>query len=296
MATRLKQLMEQARHEHWALGAFNAANIETIQAIYRAAQKLEAPVIIESSPGETEYIGARALHALIAAYNDQYGVQAFLNLDHAVDVDAALDAMSAEYDLIHFDGAELSYEANVRATKQVVQAGHRHRLLIEGELDHIAGSSNVHTTSASGITNQAQYTDPERAKAFVQATGIDLFAVAIGNLHGVYPDTPALDSERLGLIRAQLGCYLTLHGGSGIPDAEIKQAIAGGITKVNVNTELRMAFLTALKQAVQAPKEIAAYKVLPPVIDAVEAVVAKKITLFGSVGKAKRVWVKRIIA
>ncbi|MBI2589566.1 class II fructose-bisphosphate aldolase [Candidatus Berkelbacteria bacterium] len=290
------QLFNQARHEGWAIGAFNVANLETIQAICQAAARLEAPVLIESSPGETEYIGAKALADLVSAYRERYGVQVFLNLDHAITEEVITEALAVGYDLIHFDGGELEFAENLKRTQQLVRVVHRHKKLIEGEIDHITGSSTLHKESAKTAQDSAHFTDPEQAHEFVRVTNIDTLAVSIGNVHGVYATPPRLDLERLAKIHTQVPCFLSLHGGSGISEADIRAAIKAGITKVNVNSELRIAFLTALQKAVKAPKEMAAYKYLPPVIKAVQAIVEKKITLFGSTGKAKRTWIKRIIA
>lgn len=295
MRTSAYQWLRKAKREGWAIGAFNAANIETVKAIIQAAQNLESPVIIESSAGETDYFGAKALRKIVDIYAREAGVPVMLNLDHASDPEAIDQAIKIDFDLIHFDGSKLEYAENVARAKEVVRDAHAHDLLVEGEIDHIVGSSDVHRGSAATVQQQGNYTSPAKARDFVKATGIDTLAVFIGNVHGLYSDTPKLDIARLRKIRQEVKCFLSLHGGSGIADEDIKKAIAAGVTKINVNSELRVAFLKALRKAVKEPEEIAAYKFMPPVIDAVRRVVEQKIQLFGSAGKAKKSWDKRLI-
>ncbi len=293
MPHQARQLFERARAEQWAIGAFNAANLETIVAIFRAAKALESPVIIESSPGETAYVGPTTMRALIDNYQATYDVQALLNLDHATDIESCSTAIEAGYELIHFDGGKLEERENVMQTRRVVKGAHQHHRLVEGELDHIAGSSTVHKKKSATVQDERTYTDPERAARFVAATGIDTLAVFVGNIHGLYQDAPVLDFDRLDQIREAVPSFLSLHGGSGICDGDVQRAIKAGITKVNVNSELRLAYLESLREAVKDPKEIAPYKYMEPVIDAVQRVAAHKIKVFGSAGKAKRQWTKR---
>lgn len=289
------QWLARAKREGWAIGAFNAANIETLKAIVEAAKNLEAPVIIESSSGETDYFGARAMRSVVDIYAREAGVPVLLNLDHASDPEAIDEAIKIDFDLIHFDGSKLDYEENVSRTKDIVRDAHAHDLLVEGEIDRIVGSSDIHKTKSADVQKTGHYTTPGHAKDFVKLTGIDTLAVFIGNIHGLYADAPVLDIARLKKIRKEVNCFLSLHGGSGIADEDIKKAIAVGITKINVNSELRVAFLESLQKTVKKPEEIAVYKLMPPVIDAVRRVVEKKITLFGSAGKAKKKWKKRMI-
>lgn len=290
------RLFERAQAEGWAVGAFNAANLETIKAILGAAAKLEAPVIIESSPGETAYIGEEVLRSIVDAYEREMGVWVYLNLDHSVTVDEARAGIAAGYDLIHFDGGKLDYEENVKLTKQLVRSAHSEALLVEGEIDHITGSSDDHRSkSAATAQKLATYTDPDRARDFVKRTGIDTLAVFIGNVHGIYKGPPTLDLDRLQAIHESVDVFLSLHGGSGIASQDITTAISHGVTKINVNSELRIAFLESLQEAVKHPEEIAAYKLMTPVIEAVQTVVEKKIKMFGSGGRAKSGWVRKVI-
>ena len=247
--------------------------------------------------GEGEYFGVKALRNVIDDYQTQYNAHVLLNLDHAVDPTAAELGVESGYDLIHFDGGELEYAENVRLTRAIVQDAHQHHLLVEGEINHITGSSDDHrTTSPTAAQKEGTYTDPEQAREFVKATEIDTLAVFIGNVHGLYKTSPKLDIDRLKTIHETVDAFLSLHGGSGIATGEVKLALEHGIVKINVNSELRVAYLEALQRAVKKPKEIAAYKFMPPVIEAVQHVVETKIKLFGSAGKAKKSWVKRVIS
>ena len=291
----IRHTLTIAKEEGWAVGAFNAANISTLKAIFRAAQKLEAPVIIESSVGETEFFGHRAFREVIDSYRDLYDVQAFINLDHAVALESINEAIRVGYELVHFDGGDLPYEDNVKLAKKVVKKAHQKELLVEGEIDHITGSSKLHKSKAAQVQAEGNYTEAARAAEFVKATNVDTLAVFIGNVHGIYADSPELDLERLQEISKTVDSFLSLHGGSGIRDADIKKAIKNGISKINVNSELRLAFFNTLKDTLKTTDELAAYKFMTPVIDEVQKVVEKKIKVFGSAGKAKSKWLRRSI-
>lgn len=291
----IRHTMTIAKEEGWAIGAFNAANISTLKGIFQAAQKLEAPVIIESSVGETGFFGHRAFRDVIDSYRDLYDVQAFINLDHAVELESIETGIKVGYEMVHFDGGELTYEENVKLAKKVVSRAHRKDILVEGEIDHITGSSKLHRSKAAKAQAEGRYTDPEQAAQFVHETGIDTLAVFIGNVHGIYADPPELDLDRLKKIRQSVDCFLSLHGGSGIRDTDIKKAVTDGITKINVNSELRLAFFNALKESLKTTDELAAYKYMEPVVKAVQKVVEKKIKVFGSMGKAKSKWLRKSI-
>jgi ketose-bisphosphate aldolase len=282
----LRDWLQRAQQENFAIGAFNVANLETLKAIVNAAQKLRSPVIIEASPGESSFMGIPQLMALIDVYRDETNLPIFLNLDHAVEVEPATDAIRAGFDLIHFDGSTLPYEENIAKTKEVVALAHAQQLLVEGEMDHIQGSSADHRSeSLKDVVDSSLYTDPEKAQAFVQETHIDIFAAFFGNVHGVYQDQPQLDIERIKKISERLTCFLSLHGGSGIPDDQVRAAIqSANIVKVNVNSEMRIAFRDTLRERLNTSDEVATYKIMPEVIEAVQQVVETKINVFGSAG------------
>lgn len=295
MASSIRSVFEASRRDGWAIGAFNVSNLEEVKAVMQAAKALEAPVLLEASPGEIGYFGIRSLRAVVDEYREEHQVHAWLNLDHAVDQERVETAIELGFDAVHFDGSLLSRDENIATLKKLVPKAHARHLLLEGEPDHITGSSTSHTDSLASVQESSAYSEPEAFKAFIEETKIDTAAVFIGNVHGLYEQPKRLNLELLQELRAAVSCYLSLHGGSGIPDADVKAAIAIGISKVNVNSELRQAFAEGLRQAVRKPKELAPYKYLPVAVSAVQSVVEEKIKLFGSAGKAKQHWVKRTI-
>lgn len=288
MNASVRDVFERAQSEGWALGAFNASSIETVKGIVQAASKLRAPVIIESSTGETEYFGAKNLVDIIQNYREELNIPIFINLDHSQSEQASQEGIEAGYELIHFDGSKLPLEENIDITTRIVQSARAKGLLVEGEIDHIGGSSSPHLQeSAEKAQQQGSYTDPRKAAEFVQKTGVGVFAAFFGNVHGVYKNPPVLDFERLKAIREKVSCFLSMHGGSGIKDEDVKEAIrVGRIVKVNVNTEIRVAARVALEKTLEQTDEVAAYKFMSPVIEAIQSVVETKIQVFGSAGRA----------
>lgn len=284
----LADWLHKAQEENFAIGAFNVANLETLKAVIQAAQAVNSPVIIEASPGESTFVGVTQLKALIDAYRDETGLPIFLNLDHALELEPINASIAAGFDLIHFDGGTLPIEENITTAKDVVAAAHAKGLLVEGEMDHIQGSSADHrNTSLEDILDSSKYTDVDKAEAFVAETGVDIFASFFGNVHGVYAEPPTLDIERIRTISDRLGCYLSMHGGSGIPDEQVRAAVqAANIVKINVNSEMRIAFRDTLRDILNTTDEVATYKIMPPVIEAVQEIVEAKMHVFGSAGKA----------
>lgn len=282
-----REVLERAQKEGWALGAFNAANIETLKAIVGAANKLRAPVIVESSVGETDFFGPKNLVDVVKNFRDEFNLPIFINLDHSTSEAKVLLGIEAGYEMLHFDGSHLPVEENLEITKRIVREAHDKGLLVEAEIDRIGGSSKLHEEDVKKAQREGMYTDPERAAEFVKKTGVDTFAAFFGNVHGVYKDTKKLDFALLKEVRQAVPCFLSMHGGSGITDEAIKKAIrVGKIVKVNINTELRVAFRDALEKMIADSQEVAVYKMMPPVIQAVQDIVETKIKIFGSVGKA----------
>lgn len=279
-------ILTKAKNEGYALGAFNAGNMEVIKAISQASLNQQAPLILETSAGEIEYLGMKNFLSLVANYQQENNLDILTNLDHGPGLEECQNAIENGYNLIHFDGSALPYEENVKITKILVEQAHQKGLLVEAEMDRIMGESKAHLEAPESIQAQGNYTDPEKAAAFVAATGCDILAVFIGNLHGVYQQEPRLDLERLGLIAEKVPCFLSLHGGSGLLADDIQKAIQiGHIVKINVNTELRLAYRSTLENVLRGSDEVAVYKIMPPVIAAVQKVVEEKIQLFGSQGK-----------
>ena len=277
--------LNRAKEEHFAIGAFNAANIETIKAIVAAAKNTNAPVIIEASQGEVSYIGGKNFVAIVRNAAEETGLPIFTNLDHSPTLDAARQGLAWGFDLVHFNGSTLGYDENLNQTKTIVAEAHAKNVLIEAELDTIPGGSSFHTVSAEEELKQTKLTDPDQAAAFSEKTNTDILAASFGSVHGFYQTQKHIDLTRLREIRTKTNCFLSLHGGSGMPNEQVKEAIKIGIVKINVNSELRLAFKKTLKEALADNQELAVYKIMPPVIDAVRQVVEEKIKIFGSEGK-----------
>jgi fructose-bisphosphate aldolase, class II len=288
-----RELMRRSRAEQFAVGAFNVDNQETLLAIVRAAAAKQAPVLVEISHGEAEVIGLANMRALVDNYRREYGVEAYINLDHSPSVEAARAGIDAGFEFIHIDYSQANRNATddqiVAATREVVAyAARTTGALVESEPHYFGGSSNVHHEAIDYAQLRATFSTPEGARRFVDATGIDTFAAAVGNLHGHYPVPKQLDLELLARIRDAIDVNISLHGGSGTPGHYFEQAARIGVSKVNVNSDLRYAYRTALEtQLREHPDEYAIVKLIGPVIDAVQSVVEDRIQTFGSVGHAR---------
>ena len=279
----------KAQSEGFAIGAFNVDNLDILKAVCEAAAKKKSPVMLEFSQGEVGYFGLENIVDLVANAREHYDIPILLNLDHAKKVEESLAAVDASFDEVHFDGSELTFEENVQYSRKIVEAAHTKGILVEGEIDKISGSSEVHAQDLNLEVLKASYTDLEKAAKFVQATGMDIFAAVFGNVHGTFPNQPDLDFELLAAIREVLyKTFLSMHGGSGIPAEQVKEAIKiGKIVKINVNTEIRQAFRDALVEEMgENPEQSTYYKLTPDIVRAVMAVVEAKIDVFGSEGKA----------
>ncbi len=287
MTNKAQLLFDKANAGKYAIGAFNSASLETIKAITNAAKKLSSPVLIEASPGEVQYVGIKQLVRLVRTYEEELQIPIILNLDHGTDVDVLKKGIDEGFDYVHFDGGKLGFDENVKLAREVVEYAHKRGVMVEGEMDHIEGSSADHTAeNTSQYAKSELFTKPEKAKEFAEATGVDVFASFIGNLHGIYANQKHLDLERLHEIKSLLPhTYLSLHGGSGIFDEDVTEAIKLGIIKVNVNSEMRIAFKMTLQEVINSSNEIAVYKFMEKPIAAVQKVVEYKIKLFGSSGR-----------
>lgn len=283
-----REWLERAKKEKFAIGAFNVGNLETLKAIVLAAANKKSPVIIETSPGETDWLGEDNLVDLAGNYAQDFKIPILVNLDHAQTLAECVLAMEAGFDLIHFDGSKLPLEENIKITKEVVELAHQKGILVEGERDYIQGSSEIHAGSAKSEIENIPMTNPEEAARFISETGIDILAAFFGNVHGVFEKGGEnLDLEVLQKLSEKLpGTYFSLHGGSGIPEAEIRKAIEYGIVKVNINTEMRQAFKKEMTEVLaDNPGEIAMYKIEKPVVESIQKVVEIKIETFLSGGK-----------
>lgn len=275
----LKDYLEKAQKEKWAIGQFNFSTIEQLRGILAAAQRMKSPVILGTSEGESRYLGLKEIVALVEISKIKYEVPAFLNLDHGKDLNWIKKAIDFGYPAVHFDGSELSFKKNIKCAKKIVEYAHKKGVLVEGELGYLRGESKFHKKIAR--IEKEDLTLPEKAYRFVKETKVDSLAIAIGNIHGIYAGMPKLDSERLKEINKKTKVYLVLHGGSGIQKTEIKKAIKLGIVKVNINTELRLTWKKTLEKSFRI-QEIRPYKILPKVQKAIQEKVEEKVNLFGS--------------
>lgn len=284
--------MQRARREHFALGAFNLDNQETLIAVARAAKAKQAPLMVEVSQGEVEALGLDNVRDMVENYKTQYGVTMFINLDHSPSVETAKAGIEAGYEFIHIDISQANHNASpeeiVERTREVVEYAKLTGAMVESEPHYFGGSSNVHTEAFNYDEIKKTFSTPEAAKAFVEATGIDTFAAAIGNLHGSYPAPKMLDLELLQRIRDAIDCNISLHGGSGTPGHYFKDAVKIGVSKVNINSDMRLAYRKTLEKVLEEnPGEYAVVKLMSNVIVAVQEVVESKIDMFNAAGKAK---------
>jgi fructose-bisphosphate aldolase, class II len=288
-----RELMHRSRREHFAVGAFNVDNQETLLAIVRAAQAKGAPVLVEVSHDEVSVIGLANIRSMVDSYRAEFGVEMYVNLDHSPSVEAAKAGIDAGFEFVHIDYSQANRDATERdiiaATREVVDyARQTTGALIESEPHYFGGSSNVHTETIDYDEIRKTFSTPEGAASFVAETGIDTYAAAVGNLHGRYPVPKQLDLELLQRIRDAVDCNISLHGGSGTPGHYFQEAARIGVSKINVNSDLRYAYRTTLEAQLKAnPEQYAIVKIIGPVIDAVQQVVEERIDLFGSAGRAR---------
>lgn len=287
-----RETMARARAEHFALGAFNLDNQETLIAVAKAAAKKNAPVMVEVSKNELISLGADNIRDMVDNYKAQYGVEMYINLDHSPSVADAIQGIESGFEFIHIDVSQANHDATeqqiIEATKQVVAYARLTGALVESEPHYFGGSSNLHTEAINYDEIKKTFSTPEGARAFVQATGIDTYAAAIGNLHGKYPVPKMLDLELLKKVRGAIGCNISLHGGSGTPGHYFEGAVKIGVSKININSDMRVAYRKTLEKVLQEnPTEFAVIKLMDEVIAAVQDVVESKIDMFNSSGKAK---------
>lgn len=288
-----RKLMQKTRSEHFAVGAFNVDNQETMIAIAKAAQKLQSPVLIEFSKNEINAMGLENIRAMVDNYKIQYGIEMYLNLDHSPTVEDCKAAIDAGYEFIHIDISQANHDASedeiIAKTKEIVEYAKFTGAIVESEPHYFGGSSDMHNEDIDYEEIKKTFSTPDGARSFIEATGIDTYAAAVGNLHGRYPVPKILDLDLLQSVRDAINydSLISLHGGSDTPLHYFEGAARIGVSKINVNTDLRFAFRSTLdKVLAKNPDECAVVKLMPPVLDAVQAVVEEKISAFGSAGKA----------
>lgn len=285
----LREIVAQAKSKHIAIGHFNFASIEVANAIVEAAQELGVPVILGTAEGEESFVGTEEAVALVQSLRATHNHPIYLNADHHYTFESVKKCIDAGYDMVIFDGAKLSLEENTRITKECVTYARScgRDILVEAELGYIGQASGILDAIPEGVgLSEDELTKPEEARDFIKATGIDMFAPSVGNVHGMLrnvPD-PDLNIRRIKEITETVSIPLVLHGASGNSASDIKAAIANGISVVHVNTELRRAWTDALKQHIGAhPDDVAPYKVLKESREAVKQVVLGKLKIFSNI-------------
>ncbi|MEK9148281.1 MAG: class II fructose-bisphosphate aldolase, partial [Patescibacteria group bacterium] len=289
----------------WATGHFNASTLEQMRVICSVCKELGSPAVIGTSEGEREHIGLHEAVALRQALRHEFNILVFLNADHSKSVESVKTAIDAGYDSIHIDLSALPFEENARWTREVVEYAkrpeaeqarygaskaqsveHKVEISVEGELGYLRGESKIQKEKIE--VKAEDLTNPGEAREFVEKTGVDRLAMAVGNIHGLALDEPALDIERIRAIRKAVleSCSLVLHAGSGIPDDQIRAAIQAGIANIHINTDIRIAFTKGLREHLtEHPEETTPYKLFPEAEEAMAKVVREKLELFGAVNK-----------
>jgi fructose-bisphosphate aldolase class II len=302
-----KKLLESARKDTYAVGAFNINNMEFLQAIAGAAEELSSPAIIAISEGAIKYAGFRNIVQMVRLAAEEKKAPLSLHLDHGKDMAVIERCIEGGFTSVMIDGSALPFEENIAVTRKVVEKAKQKGVSVEGELGKLAGIED----NVSVAEREAALTDPAQAEEFVARTGVDALAIAVGTSHGAYKfkGEPVLALDRISEIAARVPTLLVLHGASGVkqenveianafgaklkgtrgvPDAAIVEAIRRGISKVNIDTDMRIAFTAHVRKAMaEHPEEIDPRKILGPGRDAIVQIVKEKLRLFGSEGKAK---------
>ena len=287
MLVSAKEMLEKAHKEGYGVAQININNLEWTKAVLQVVEELKSPVILGVSEGASKYMGGYATVVAMVRELDKFyhvSVPVAIHLDHGT-YEGAFKALEAGYTSIMFDGSHYPFAENLEKTKEVVAACHKKGVSVEAEVGSIGGEED-------GVIGLGEVADPEECRQ-IAATGVDMFAAGIGNIHGKYPDNwPGLRFDVLENVKSVTNNIpLVLHGGTGIPEDQVKKAISLGVSKVNVNTELQWAFRDATRKYIEAGKDLEGKgfdprKLLAPGVEAIKQVVRDKLTMFGSVGKA----------
>ncbi|MBI2953349.1 MAG: class II fructose-1,6-bisphosphate aldolase [Chloroflexi bacterium] len=306
--TTSKQILEAAKRDGYAVGAFNTSNLEVTQAIIETATEKRSPVIVSTSPSAITYAGIEHLSTIVRSLAEEAPVPVALHLDHGLDFETVVKCIRNGWTSVMIDASKEPFAGNVALTKKVTEVAHLAGISVEAELGRLVGIEDQVVVSE----RDASLTDPSEAARFVAETGCDVLAIAIGTSHGAYKfkGEPKLDFPRLREIAGRVPVSLALHGASGVnkettakairygageklasaagvPDEAIRQAIKNGIQKINIDTDLRLAFVAALREVLALrPEEIDVRKLLQPGREAMKAVIGSKMELFGSAGRA----------
>lgn len=282
MLVTAKELLTDAMHNGYAVGAFNVENMEMVMAVLTAAENKQSPVIMQTTPGTIKYAGVDYYYANVKTAAERTKIPVVMHLDHGDSFARAMQAYRAGYTSIMIDGSKLALEDNIALTKSVVESCHPGGVFVEGELGKVGGKED---DLENGDDNP--YTDPDEAKQFVEATGVDYLAIGVGTAHGVYKGTPHVNTDLIATIRDLVQLPLVLHGTSGVPDEQVLTAVKNGICKVNYATDLRIAFTNGVKEYMAAhPAAFDPKKYAKQGMDEVRKYVEQKIDVCGSTNKA----------
>jgi len=282
--TSFKYLLNQALKEHYAVGAYTTFNMEYTRALVETAEELQSPIIIMFGTVESDYAGMERLSAIVLDEIADTRVPIGFHFDHGNSFEIVMKAITCGFNSVMFDGSHLSYEENVEITREIVRIAHAVDIAVEGELGVVGGTEGE---EGGNDENGKALTDPDQALDFVTKTGIDALAVAIGTAHGLYRKKPHIDIDRLIAIRKMVSVPLVLHGGSDTPKDKLVAAIDCGISKININSDLKAAFTRSLRTSLStAQNDIAFEKHIARAAIEMQSILKEKMQLFKSVGKA----------
>lgn len=274
------EMIKKAQAGHYAVPAFNAENLEMVQAIIAAAEQEHSPVMIQTTMPTVAYLTEDEAYAMVYTLAKKADIPVALHLDHCTSFDGVMRAIRAGYSSVMIDGSKLPFEENLAITRKVVEVARPMGVTVEAELGTVGGKED------NLKSDTVIYTDVKEAQIFAEQTGVDIFAIAIGTAHGFYKGEPKLDFDRISEIRSVIDTPLVLHGGSGVPEASVKKAINLGMSKVNFATELRAAATKAVREALLDSAVIDPKKFMGPAREAVRQLCIEKIHMCGSENKA----------
>jgi len=278
-----KEILLDAQKNGYAVGAFNVNNMEIVQAIIEAAEETNSPVILQASQGGISYAGIEYNAALGKTAAKNAKVPVALHLDHGTDFEQIMLCIRHGFTSVMIDASRFPLEENIAFTKKIVEVAHAVGVSVEAELGKIGGTEDDITVDQKDAT----FTDPQEALRFANETDVDFLAIAVGTAHGVYKGEPKLDFDRIAAIRNKISIPLVLHGSSGVPEEAIKKAISLGISKINIDTDLRIAFANGVKEYIRNnPDNIDPRKIIGPAKVAMRERIIEKMHIFGSAGRA----------
>jgi fructose-bisphosphate aldolase class II len=282
-----KKMLKDAQKGRYAIGAFNANNMEIIQAIVETAEEEKAPVILQASQGAIKYAGLESIVAMVKVMAEKVNIPVALHLDHGTDYSQNIKCLRAGFTSLMYDGSKLPFDENVRMTKKVVEMAHVCEIPVEAEIGQIGKMDDSDEPGIALEKVKESMAVPEEAAKFVELTEIDFLAAAVGTIHGCRTPFAKLDITRIERIRELTGIPLVLHGASGVNDDEVRKGIAAGICKINIDTRIRMIFTKKMKEILEGdPNQIDPRNILGPAKDAAKEVIRDRIRVFGCNGKA----------